>query len=167
MSKAVFQEKAETETADGSAHAVSKNASGSGDKKHVKIRQKLESEAQAPTKRKVVVLKHMFTLKELEEDPTLLLDLKEEVREECEKFGEVTNVVLYDLEEDGVMTVKFKDHTAAATCAEKMNGRFFAGQKVEAEATDGRTKFKQSKGQTEEDEKRRMDAFAQHLENDH
>ena len=39
----------------------------------------------------------MFTLRELEEDPTLLLDLKEDVREECETLGEVTNVVLYDV----------------------------------------------------------------------
>jgi len=39
----------------------------------------------------------MFTLKELEEDATLLLDLKEDVREECETIGEVTNVTLYDV----------------------------------------------------------------------
>jgi len=39
----------------------------------------------------------MFTLVELDEDPTLLLDLKEEVRDECEKLGEVTNVTLYDV----------------------------------------------------------------------
>lgn len=40
----------------------------------------------------------MFTLQELEEDPTLLLDLKEDVRDECEKTcGEVTNVTLYDV----------------------------------------------------------------------
>ena len=46
---------------------------------------------------RVVVLKHMFTLEELEKDATLLLDLKEEVREEAETLGEVTNVVLYDV----------------------------------------------------------------------
>jgi HIV Tat-specific factor 1 len=46
---------------------------------------------------RVVVLKHMFTMKELEEDASLLLDLKEDVREECEGLGEVTNVVLYDV----------------------------------------------------------------------
>ena len=46
---------------------------------------------------RVVVLKHMFTLKELENDASLLLDLKEDVREECETLGEVTNVVLYDV----------------------------------------------------------------------
>jgi HIV Tat-specific factor 1 len=46
---------------------------------------------------RVVVLKHMFTLKELDDDPTLLLDLREDVREECSTLGEVTNVVLYDV----------------------------------------------------------------------
>jgi HIV Tat-specific factor 1 len=82
---------------------------------------------------RVVVLKHMFTLKELEEDPSLLLDLKEDVREECETLGEVTNVVLYDVgdsipflhppltnrlqkESDGVMTVKFRDPISAQAC---------------------------------------------------
>ena len=46
---------------------------------------------------RVVVLKHMFTIKELDEDASLLLDLKEDVREECSALGEVTNVVLYDV----------------------------------------------------------------------
>jgi HIV Tat-specific factor 1 len=73
----------------------------------------------------------MFTFKELEEDPSLLLDLKEDVREECENLGVVTNVVLYDvsiapadlsmlnsqqLEEEGIMTVKFKDQLSATAC---------------------------------------------------
>jgi len=46
---------------------------------------------------RVVVLKHMFTLEGLEKDASLLLDLKEDVREECSTLGEVTNVVLYDV----------------------------------------------------------------------
>ena len=46
---------------------------------------------------RVVVLKHMFTREELEEDAALFLDLKEDVREECSSLGEVTNVVLYDV----------------------------------------------------------------------
>jgi HIV Tat-specific factor 1 len=46
---------------------------------------------------KLVVLQGMFTLQELEEDATLLLDLKEDVRDECETMGEVTNVTLYDV----------------------------------------------------------------------
>ena len=52
---------------------------------------------QANKSGRVVVLKHMFTLDELEEDPSLLLDLKEDVREECATLGDVTNVVLYDV----------------------------------------------------------------------
>jgi len=39
----------------------------------------------------------MFTLAELQEDPTLLIDLKEDTREECKLLGEVTNVTLYDV----------------------------------------------------------------------
>ena len=55
-------------------------------------------ETTAPLKSgRVVVLKHMFTLEALKEDATLLLDLKEDVREECSQLGEVTNVVLYDV----------------------------------------------------------------------
>ena len=56
-----------------------------------------ESLKDAHTHGRVVVLKHMFTLKELEEDASLLLDLKEDVREECSMLGDVTNVVLYDV----------------------------------------------------------------------
>lgn len=39
----------------------------------------------------------MFTLAQLAADASLLLDLKEDVREECSTLGEVTNVVLYDV----------------------------------------------------------------------
>ncbi|KAI8384907.1 uncharacterized protein BYT42DRAFT_564017 [Radiomyces spectabilis] len=46
---------------------------------------------------KIVILKNMYTHEELDEDPALMLELKEDVREECEKLGEVTNVVLYDV----------------------------------------------------------------------
>lgn len=45
----------------------------------------------------MVVLKHMFSLQELNEDASLLLDLKDDVRDECSSLGEVTNVVLYDV----------------------------------------------------------------------
>ncbi|BGP20206.1 hypothetical protein JCM10213_005939 [Rhodosporidiobolus nylandii] len=94
----------------------------------------------------VVVLEHMFTLKELEEDPALLLDLKEDVRDECEKLGEVTNVTLYDKEEDGVITVRFKDEIAAQACIVKMNNRFFGGRTISAFPMDGSKRYKKSGG---------------------
>ncbi|KAI9472033.1 MAG: hypothetical protein EXX96DRAFT_489644 [Benjaminiella poitrasii] len=46
---------------------------------------------------KIVILKNMYTQEELDLEPTLLLELKEDVREECERLGEVTNVILYDV----------------------------------------------------------------------
>lgn len=93
---------------------------------------------------KVVILNHMFTLQELDEDPAALLEIKEDIREECEKLGEVTNVVLYDLEPQGVVAVKFKRPEAADACVELMRGRSFAGRVVEARLSFGKERFKQS-----------------------
>lgn len=74
-----------------------------------KLKQKLEGwesddELEAKEKAKLaqkpqntVLFTRMFTLEELESDPTLLLELKEDVRDECENFGKVTNVILYDV----------------------------------------------------------------------
>lgn len=75
-----------------------------------------ETASSLALKARVVVLKHMFTLNDLEQDPTLILELKNDVREECETLGDVTNVVLYDLESEGVMTVKFRDSVSAQAC---------------------------------------------------
>lgn len=125
------------------------------------------------TTSRVVVLKHMFTRQELAQDATLLLDLKEDVRDECSNLGEVTNVVLYDEEDDGVMTVKFKDPVSAQACILKMNGRFFAGRKITADFYDGRERYRRSGGDAptlgadgEEDadaERKRLDDFAEWL----
>ena len=57
---------------------------------------------------RVVVLKHMFSVGDLEQDARLMLDLKEDVREECSTLGEVTNVVLYDVR-SGLSTFTFAD----------------------------------------------------------
>ncbi|KAJ7901821.1 hypothetical protein B0H14DRAFT_3080077 [Mycena olivaceomarginata] len=114
---------------------------------------------------RVVVLKHMFTLKRLEEDAALLLDLKEDVREECSTLGEVTNVK----EAEGVMTVKFRDPLSAQACVLKMNGRFFDGLRVEASLYSGKQRFQRSgagdeiEGDNDEAEKKRLDSFAQWL----
>ena len=51
-------------------------------------------EEKCPLVSRVTVLKHMFTLQELKEVPSLLLELKEDVREEAENLGDATNVVL-------------------------------------------------------------------------
>ncbi|KAI1113674.1 hypothetical protein F5Y14DRAFT_207757 [Nemania sp. NC0429] len=95
-------------------------------------------------KARTVVLRHMFTLRELEEDPAALLDIKEDIRDECAKLGAVTNVVLYDLEPDGVASVKFKTPEAAAACVDVMDGRAFDGRTVRATFASGKEKFRRS-----------------------
>lgn len=99
---------------------------------------------------KMVILKHMFTQEELEEDPAALLEIKEDIRGECEKLGEVTNVVLYDLEPEGVVSVKFKRPESAESCVQMMDGRNFGGQKVEAYIPSERLRFKKSKDNHDE-----------------
>ncbi|KAI4204054.1 MAG: hypothetical protein LQ350_001447 [Teloschistes chrysophthalmus] len=111
---------------------------------------------------KVVILKHLFTLKELEEDPAAILDIKEDIREECAKIADVTNVVLFDKEADGVASL--------------MDGRYFSGTRVEAYIADGSEKFKKSSerklqlgdedGEEEGEESKRLDEFGSWLEND-
>ncbi|EPS40750.1 hypothetical protein H072_5414 [Dactylellina haptotyla CBS 200.50] len=114
---------------------------------------------------KVVILKHMFTLSELEEDPAAILDIKEDIREECSKLGDVKNVTLYDEEEAGVVSVRFGNDQSAQACVRMMDGRHFAGSKVEAYIYDGQKRFKKSKTRdTDADEKSRLDKFGAWLE---
>jgi HIV Tat-specific factor 1 len=139
---------------------------------------------------KLVYLKHMFTLKELEvtslslfgveaylintslqEDAAAILDIKEDIREECSKLGEVTNVILFDKEADGVASVRFSTPQAAAACIRVMNGRHFAGQRVEAKIADGTERYKRTSekkvdldGDEDVEESRRLDQFGAWLE---
>lgn len=119
---------------------------------------------------KVVIIKHMFTLEELEEDPAVMLEIKEDIREECEKLGPVSNVQLFDQEPDGVASVRFKDVTAAEACVNVMSGRWFDQRQLEAFIATGKEKFKRSNAKQadldEEDEEDggRLDKFGSWLE---
>ena len=56
------------------------------------------------------------SLTQKQEDPAAMLEIKEDIREECAKLGEVTNVVLFDKEQDGVASVRFSNAEAASAC---------------------------------------------------
>lgn len=45
-----------------------------------------------------------------------MLEIKEDIRDECAKVGDVTNVVLFDKEPDGVASVRYADAEAARAC---------------------------------------------------
>ncbi|KAF9166084.1 hypothetical protein DFQ26_008754 [Actinomortierella ambigua] len=166
VQQAVFKEKERTQ-----GGRISEDRKKKTQKKFQKMEKKLgwfddENKLTAERWRKVCILKHMFTTQEMEADPTLILDLKEDIREECEKLGEVTNVIIYDQHPDGVVSVKFKDVESAELCIRLMNGRFFAGQRIEAELYDGHTKYdvKKSKEEMEAEEKQRLERYAKWLE---
>lgn len=93
---------------------------------------------------KMVILRHMFTLQELEEDPAALLDIKEDIRDECATLGAVTSVVLYDLESEGIVRVKFHDAQSAQDCIRVMHGRHFDGRTVQASLATSGDKFRKS-----------------------
>ena len=93
----------------------------------------------------LVILKHMFTLEELKLDPAALLDIKEDIREQAEECGTVTNVVLYDKEPDGVASVRFKESEAAEAFVRITNNRMFDGRRVESFVATERPAFKKSK----------------------
>ncbi|RUP46430.1 hypothetical protein BC936DRAFT_146964 [Jimgerdemannia flammicorona] len=177
VQEAVFKEK---EPSASSSNPAEKKGGNLHDKKRVQkklhqLQRKLdwvddEKGAKADKFSKIVILKHMFTHEELEEDPALILELKDEVREECEKLGEVTNVILYDKSPEGVISVRFKENEGAVACIARMNGRFFGGRQVTAEVFDGKTKYEKSSmkdsEETEEETQARLEKYAKWLESE-
>ncbi|TMW63484.1 hypothetical protein Poli38472_002425 [Pythium oligandrum] len=85
---------------------------------------------------RIVVIKHMFTPEEILDD-TYEEELRQDIEEECTKIGEVTKVTLFAKHVDGVVVIKFASGGSAAKCVDVMNGRFFAGRKLECHFWDG------------------------------
>ncbi|XP_046544376.1 HIV Tat-specific factor 1-like [Haliotis rubra] len=90
---------------------------------------------------KTVILKNMFDPKEFEENPMVINELRDDVRTEVAKFGEVKKVTVYDRNTDGVITVRYKEAEEADKCIAGLNGRWFAQQRIIASAWDGVTKY--------------------------
>lgn len=154
----------------------SEEAKAKAKRKYTQLQQKLNDWDEEEVKRvktesrekqaKVVTLKRVFTIEELQEDVDAEMDIKEDIYSGCGAIGTVRNVTLYDLEPEGVVTVKFERASDAAECVEKMNGRFFGGQKLEAFIDYEETKWRKSKEKVgdEEDEKERLERFGEWLE---
>lgn len=104
---------------------------------------------------RTVILKHVFTLKELQEDPEAENDIKEDMYSGCEQVGTVAEVVIYNAEPEGVVSVRFDTPEDAQACVEKMNGRFFGGQKLTAQVFDTEQHFRRNMGANDDEDKRR------------
>ena len=53
---------------------------------------------------------------QIDENPGLILDLKEEIQEECEKLGQVTSITVYDENPEGIVAVRFRTEAGANAC---------------------------------------------------
>jgi len=109
-----------------------------------------------------IIIKHMFTQEEAWTSPTFFKDLEADVNRECEKFGEVEKVKIFERNAEGVVAVKYKLHYPAARCVEKMNGRWFAGRQLQSEFYDGWTNYFVE--ETDEQREHRLKFFSQWLE---
>ncbi|GCB70109.1 hypothetical protein scyTo_0010699 [Scyliorhinus torazame] len=86
---------------------------------------------------RVVILKNLFHPKDFEEEPLALNEIRDDVRLECEKFGQVKKVLLFDRHPNGVASVAFKEPEQADMCVSMLNGRWFGGRQITAETWDG------------------------------
>lgn len=93
---------------------------------------------------KFVIVKHAFTLEQIEKDVGDIIEIKQDMREEAEEFGKVTNVVLYDEEPEGIIGIRFAEKEAAEKFANACNGRFFDNRKLDVKVAEDKLKFKKS-----------------------
>ncbi|XP_035522212.1 HIV Tat-specific factor 1 [Morone saxatilis] len=102
---------------------------------------------------KVVIIRNMFHPSDFEEDPLVLNEYRDDLRTECEKFGEVKKVILFDRHPDGVASVAFKEPEQADACIESFNGRWFGGRQLSAQLWDGTTDYQVEETTREREER--------------
>ncbi|KAM6983444.1 17S U2 SnRNP complex component HTATSF1 [Tautogolabrus adspersus] len=102
---------------------------------------------------KVVIIRNMFHPSDFEEDPLELNEYREDLRSECEKFGEVKKVILFDRHPDGVASVAFKEPEQADACILSFNGRWFGGRQLSAQLWDGTTDYQVEETSREREER--------------
>ncbi|KAM3869161.1 17S U2 SnRNP complex component HTATSF1-like [Diretmus argenteus] len=90
---------------------------------------------------KVIIIQNMFHPSDFEEDPLVLNEYREDLRTECEKFGQVKKVIIFDRHPDGVASVAFKEPEHADACLLALDGRWFGGKKLSAQLWDGTTDY--------------------------
>ncbi|KAM9781355.1 HIV Tat-specific factor 1 [Syngnathus typhle] len=102
---------------------------------------------------KVVIIRNMFHPTDFEEDPLVLNEYREDLRSECEKFGEVKKVILFDRHPDGVASVAFKEQEHADACILSFHGRWFGGRQLSAQLWDGTTDYQVEETSREREER--------------
>uniref|UniRef100_A0A2K6LHW1 HIV-1 Tat specific factor 1 n=1 Tax=Rhinopithecus bieti TaxID=61621 RepID=A0A2K6LHW1_RHIBE len=106
---------------------------------------------------RVVIIKNMFHPMDFEDDPLVLNEIREDLRVECSKFGQIRKLLLFDRHPDGVASVSFRDPEEADYCIQTLDGRWFGGRQITAQAWDGTTDYQVNSGGKAE----RMGGFPQ------
>ncbi|KAG8507184.1 HIV Tat-specific factor 1, partial [Galemys pyrenaicus] len=104
---------------------------------------------------RVVIIKNMFHPMDFEDDPLVLNEIREDLRVECAKFGQIRKLLLFDRHPDGVASVSFRDPEEADYCIQTLDGRWFGGRQITAEAWDGTTDYQVEETTREREERLR------------
>lgn len=118
---------------------------------------------------KTVLLRNIFTLHLLDEDPKLKGEIQEEMEDEGKTFGDVKNVTVFDREPAGLVTIRFSTTDAAQRFAAAYNDRTFDGRLVRTELVSGKVKYRKSaktEEQKAEEEKKRIEEYSKYIEGD-
>nr|XP_029526086.1 HIV Tat-specific factor 1 isoform X1 [Oncorhynchus nerka] len=111
---------------------------------------------------RVLIIQNMFHPSDFEEDPLVLNEYRDDLRTECEKFGQVKKVIIFDRHPDGVASVAFKEPEDADVCQMALDGRWFGGKKLSAQLWDGSTDYQVEETAREREE--RLKGWAAYLE---
>ncbi|XP_012510940.1 PREDICTED: HIV Tat-specific factor 1 [Propithecus coquereli] len=115
---------------------------------------------------RVVIIKNMFHPMDFEDDPLVLNEIREDLRVECSKFGQIRKLLLFDRHPDGVASVSFRDPEEADYCIQTLDGRWFGGRQITAQAWDGTTDYQVEETSREREERLRgWEAFLNAPEN--
>ncbi|KAM9326147.1 17S U2 SnRNP complex component HTATSF1 [Gastrophryne carolinensis] len=114
---------------------------------------------------RVVIIRNMFHPKDFEEDPLVLNEIREDLRSECEKFGQVKKILIFDRHPDGVASIAFKEAEEGDACIQAFNGRWFGGRQLLVEIWDGVTDYQIEETSREREE--RLKGWEKFLGSDH
>ncbi|KHN86507.1 HIV Tat-specific factor 1 -like protein [Toxocara canis] len=111
-----------------------------------------------------VVMKNMFTMEQMMSNATLLMDLQEQARKACERFGVVKKVVVHDNNPEGVISVTFDNVEHSDLAVRSLNGRVVDGRKIEVSIWDGKTKY--TIAETPEQREKRLALWQKFIDGD-
>eukprot|EP00058_Branchiostoma_floridae_P027609 XP_002613100.1 hypothetical protein BRAFLDRAFT_125707 [Branchiostoma floridae] len=106
-----------------------------------------------PKHERVMIIRNMFHPKDFEEDPLELNEISDDLRSECEKFGIVKKVLIFDRHPDGVASVAYKEAEMADAAVAALNGRWFGGRQLNVALWDGVTDYQIEETDREREER--------------